>query len=86
MTSGHFGLATVVKSSKPKVPLWALMFSTYLLNFIFIFLAAFGIETFASLDPAHPAYGQVMIYAYYSHSLLCAAIIAIIAGVVARLA
>jgi hypothetical protein len=84
MTSGHFGLAAVVKSSEPKVPLWALMFSTYLLDFIFIFLVAFGIESFAPLDPAHPAYGQVMIHAYYSHSLLGAAIIAIIAGVVAR--
>jgi hypothetical protein len=84
MTSGHFGLAAVVKSSEPKVPLWALMFSTYLLDFIFILLTAFGIESFAPLDPAHPAYGQVMIHAYYSHSLLGAAIIAIIAGMVAR--
>lgn len=84
MTSGHFGLAAVVKSSEPKVPLWALMFSTYLLDFIFIFLTAFGVESFAPLDPAHPAYGQVMIHAYYSHSLLGAAIIAILAGVVAR--
>lgn len=84
MTSGHFGFAAVVKSSTPKVPLWALMFSTYLLDFIFIFLVAFGIESFAPLDPAHPAYGQVTIHAYYSHSMLGAAIIAVIAGLVAR--
>ena len=84
MTSGHFGFAAIVKSSDPKVPLWALMFSTYLLDFIFIFLTAFGIESFAPLDPAHPAYGQVLIHAYYSHSLLGAAIIAVIAGLIAR--
>jgi hypothetical protein len=84
MTSGHFGFAAIVKSSDPKVPLWALMFSTYLLDFIFIFLTAFGIEFFAPLDPAHPAYGQVLIHAYYSHSLLGAAIIAVIAGLIAR--
>ncbi len=84
MTSGHFGFAAVVKSSAPKVPLWALMFSTYLLDFIFIVLAGFGIESFAPINPAHPAYGQVMIHAYYSHSLLGAAIIAVIAGFVAR--
>ena len=84
MTSGHFGFAAVVKSSAPKVPLWALMFSTYLLDFIFIFLVAFGIESFAPLDPAHPAYGQVTIHAYYSHSMIGAAIIAVIAGIIAR--
>ena len=84
MTSGHFGFAVVVKSSAPKVPLWALMLSTYLLDFVFIFLVAFGIESFAPLDPAHPAYGQVLIHAYYSHSLVGAGIIAVIAGLVAR--
>jgi hypothetical protein len=60
------------------------MFSTYLLDFIFIFLVAFGIESFAPLDPAHPAYGQVMIHAYYSHSLLGAIVIAVLAGIIAR--
>jgi len=84
MTSGHFGFAAVVKSSAPKVPLWALMLSTYLLDFVFIFLAAFGIESFAPLDPVHPAYGQVLIHADYSHSLIGAALIALIAGFVAR--
>lgn len=84
MTSGHFGFAAVVKSSAPKVPLWALMFSTYILDFVFIILVGFGIESFAPIDPAHPAYGQVLIHANYSHSLVGAAIIAVIAGIVAR--
>ena len=83
MTAGHFGFAAAVKSSAPKAPLWALMLSTYLLDFVFIFLVAFGLESFAPLDPADPAYGQVVIHAYYSHSLLGAAMIAIIAGLLA---
>jgi hypothetical protein len=80
MTAGHFGLAAVVKSAAPRVPLWALMLSTYLLDVVFIFLVAAGIESFAPIDPAHPAYGQVLIKAYYSHTLVGAALIAAIAG------
>ena len=84
MTTGHFGLAAAVKSTAPKVPLWAIMFSTYLLDLVFIILASAGIETFAPIDPSHPAYGQVSIHAYYSHSLVGAFLIALIAGLLAR--
>lgn len=84
MTAGHFGLAAVIKSKEIKVPLWALMLSTYLLDVVFIVLAGFGVETFAPIDPAHPAYGQVAIHAFYSHSLVGALAIAIIAGALAR--
>jgi len=80
MTAGHFGLAAAVKGPAPRVPLWALMLSTYLLDFVFIILVATGLESFAPLDPAHPAYDGVVIHAYYSHSLVGATIIAVIAG------
>ncbi len=83
MTTGHFGLAAAVKSTAPKVPLWALMLSTYLMDFVFIFLVAFGLELFAPIDPSHPAYGQVSIHAYYSHSLVGALLIALVAGLLA---
>jgi hypothetical protein len=59
------------------------MLSTYLLDFVFIFLVAAGLESFAPLDPANPAYGAVVIHAYYSHSLVGAALIAVIAGLLA---
>lgn len=80
MTSGHFGLAAVVKSQAPRVPLWALMLSTYLLDVIFIILVAAGVENFAPIDPTNPAYGQTAIQAYYSHSLVGAALISLLAG------
>ena len=83
MTAGHFGLAAAVKGPAPRIPLWALMLSTYLLDFVFIILVAAGLESFAPLDPAHPAYGAVVIQAYYSHSLVGAVVIAIIAGLAA---
>jgi len=83
MTAGHFGFAAALKSPAPSVPLWALMLSTYLLDIVFIVLVAAGVENFAPLDPAHPGYGEVLIQAYYTHSLVGAALISIIAGVLA---
>ncbi len=83
MTAGHFGLAAAVKAPAPRIPLWALMLSTYLLDVVFIILVAIGIESFAPIDPAHPAYGETLIHAYYSHSLVGAALLAIIAGLLA---
>lgn len=80
MTAGHFGLATGLKKWAPRLPLWALLLSTYLLDIIFIIMLAFGLENFQSIDPAHPAYGAVLIHAYYTHSLLGAALIALVAG------
>jgi len=83
MTAGHFGLAAVVKAQSPRVPLWALMLSTYLLDVIFIILLSMGLEGFTPIDPAHPAYGQVLIDAPYTHSLVGAGLIALVAGLLA---
>lgn len=84
MTAGHFGLAAGVKAGAPRLPLWALMVATYLLDIIFIMLlAAGGIENFAPIDPAHPGYGAVIIHAYYTHSLVGALLISVIAGLIA---
>jgi hypothetical protein len=35
-----------------------------LLDVVFIVLVAAGLESFAPLDPAHPAYGGLVIQAY----------------------
>lgn len=83
MTAGHFGFAAVVKSKETKVPLWSLMLSTYLLDIVFIILVSAGVESFRAMNPAHPAYGGAIIHAYYSHSLVGALIISIIAGLLA---
>jgi hypothetical protein len=85
MTAGHFGFAAAVKSKAPRVPLWALMLATYLLDVVFIFLVSAGLESFSSINSGHPAYGGVVIHAYYSHSLVGAILIAVIAGLAANL-
>ncbi len=85
MIAGHFGLAAGVKAPAPRVPLWALMLSTYLLDVVFIILVAAGAERFGPLVPGEPAgYGEVAIQAYFSHSLVGAAFIALVAGLLAR--
>jgi membrane-bound metal-dependent hydrolase YbcI (DUF457 family) len=82
MTTGHFALAAGSKAVAPRVPLWALLVASYLLDFIFIGLVAAGIESFSPMNPGQPAYGQVIIHAYYSHSLLGALVIAGIATLI----
>lgn len=81
MFAGHFGLAAVVKAKQPKVPLWALMAGTQLLDIIFVPLFLSGVET---LDPAAgDGYGEAVIHADYTHSLLGALVISLIAGLAA---
>ncbi len=86
MTAGHFGFAAGVKAGAPRVPLWALMLSTYLLDVVFIVMVGAGLEGFTPFDPTHPSYGQVTIHACYDHSLVGALVIALCAGGVARIA
>lgn len=81
MTAGHFGLAAGVKKWAPRLPLWALLFSTYLLDVIFIVLFALGVESFSPVNPANgSSYGGMLIHAYYTHSLVGSFLIAGIAG------
>jgi membrane-bound metal-dependent hydrolase YbcI (DUF457 family) len=82
MFAGHFGLAAGVKAKSPEVPLWALMLGTQLLDVVFVPLLLTGIET---IDEKHGSgYGDLIIHADYSHSLLGALIIALLAGFIAR--
>ncbi|WP_439874470.1 permease [Bacillus mycoides] len=80
MFAGHFGLAAVVKTKSPKLPLWALMLSTQLLDVIFLPLYALGVETIEPINSN--GYGEAIIHADYSHSLIGALFIALVAGMV----
>lgn len=84
--AGHFGLAAVVKSREPQVPRWSLMLACQWMDVIFVPLFALGIERIVPVNAAagpHPGYGEVVIYADYTHSLLGALLIAAAFGVVA---
>lgn len=81
MTAGHFGLAAGVKKWAPRLPLWVLLLSTYLLDVIFIVLFALGVESFTPVNSANgSSYGGMLIHAYYTHSLVGSFLIAGVAG------
>ncbi|RKP54370.1 permease [Cohnella endophytica] len=83
MFAGHFGLAAGVRAKAPEVPLWALMLGTQLLDVAFVPLLLTGKETID--DSQHgTGYGKLIIHADYTHSLLGALVISILAGLVAR--
>jgi hypothetical protein len=70
MIAGHFGFAALVKSRERQVPLWALMLATVWLDIIFIPLFLARIETLTPVTGLDGGYGQNIIYADYTHSLL----------------
>ena len=81
MFAGHFGLAAVVKAKSPKLPIWALMVSAQLLM-SFLPLYILGVETIEPIN--RNSYGEAIIHADYTHSLIGALFIAFVAGIVGR--
>ncbi|MFC5468224.1 permease [Cohnella suwonensis] len=82
MFAGHFGLAAGVRAKAPEVPLGALMVGTQLLDVVFVPLYLTGVEPIDT--QLGEGYGRGIIHAEYSHSLLGALIIAVLAGLAAR--
>lgn len=85
MIAGHFGLAAAVKSQERQVPLWALMLATAWLDVLFVPLFLAGIERIEPVPGTSGGYGNGIIHADYTHSLIGAAVIAALFGLVAAL-
>jgi hypothetical protein len=83
--AGHFGFAAIVKAREPRTPLWALMLACQWLDVIFVPLFLAGIETIRPADgTAGHGYGEGVIYADWTHSLVGAlALSALFGGVAA---
>ncbi len=83
MIAGHFGFAAMVKSRAPRAPLWALMLATVWLDVIFVPLLLLGVETMVpapGVTRSPPGYGEGIIYADYTHSLLGALLLSALFG------
>ncbi|MEV1179204.1 permease [Nonomuraea sp. NPDC049784] len=79
MFVGHFGLAAAVKATQQRVPLWSLMLATQFLDVVFVVLyLAGGIESFRAVAPG--TYGEALIDAQYTHSLLGALLLSALYG------
>jgi membrane-bound metal-dependent hydrolase YbcI (DUF457 family) len=85
MIAGHFGLAAGTKDVEPRAPLWALMLATAWLDVLFVPLYLAGIETLQPVPGTNGGYGNAIIHADYTHSLLGAVILAVIFGFVAAM-
>ena len=84
MLAGHFGLAAIVKSREPQVPVWALMAGTQLLDIVFVILYAVGVEKIVPVAGTNGSYGQLIGNNFdYSHSLVGALAISLVAAIVA---
>jgi hypothetical protein len=80
MIAGHFGFAAAVKSRERDVPIWALMLATQWLDVLFVPLVAAGVEGLTPLAGSKGGYGEVIIHADYTHSLVGAVVLAILFG------
>ncbi|HEY4395412.1 MAG TPA: permease [Polyangia bacterium] len=78
MVAGHFGLAAGVKARQPAVPLWALMLATQWLDVVFVPLFIAKIETIEVIGGGKPGYGNGIIHADYTHSLVGALVLALV--------
>jgi len=85
MIAGHFGLAAAVKSYARQAPLWALMLATVWLDLIFVPLFLMGIETIQQVPGTQGGYGQGIIHADYTHSVIGALALAAIFGALAAI-
>lgn len=84
MVAGHFGLAAGVKKIAPRLPLWSLLVATFFLDIIFVFFSAGGLEKINPVDPSNPnLYGGSLIHAFYTHSLVGALLLSLLAGLLA---
>jgi hypothetical protein len=83
MVTGHFGLAAGVKAAAKSAPLWALMLATVWLDIVFVPLFAAGVESIAPVAGTRGGYGNVIIHADYTHSLIGALVLAVLFGLAA---
>jgi membrane-bound metal-dependent hydrolase YbcI (DUF457 family) len=80
MIAGHFGFAAIVKSREKRVPLWSLMLATVWLDIVFVPLFIMKIETTRPVLGLRGGYGENIIYADYTHSLLGALVLSAVFG------
>jgi hypothetical protein len=83
MIAGHFGFAAGVKASEPQVPLWSLMLATVWLDVLFVPLLLSGVETVTPVAGSAGGYGNAIIHADYTHSLVGALALSALFGGVA---
>jgi LexA-binding, inner membrane-associated putative hydrolase len=83
--AGHFAFAAAVRSRDRSAPLWALMLASQWLDVVFVPLFAVGAEGMQRAPGAPPGYGEGLFHIPWTHSLLGAAVLAVLFGAVSAL-
>lgn len=78
MIAGHFGFAAGVKAREQAVPLWALMLATQWLDVVFVPLFLTHVERIDTIGGGSAGYGNGIIHADYTHSLVGAIVLALL--------
>jgi hypothetical protein len=82
MIAGHFAFAAAVKSKTAQIPLWSLMLACQWMDVVFIPLFGFQLERIVPIEGTAPgAYGQGIIYADYTHSVVGALVLSAVFAV-----
>jgi membrane-bound metal-dependent hydrolase YbcI (DUF457 family) len=79
MLAGHFGLAAAVKARRPGLPLWSLMAATQFMDIAFVVFVLAGLEGFTNAPGTNGGYGNLIISADYTHSLVGALALSLLA-------
>lgn len=80
MLAGHFGVAGIVKSWRPALPMGALLVATQLPDLLFAPLAVAGVETGRPAEDGLSGYGSLLISAPYTHALVSNVLLALLVG------
>lgn len=82
MIAGHIGVAAAAKSFDRKLPIWALLIASFLLDIVFAVLWAVGVESMQALPGTDGGYGDLAFSIDYSHSYAAAMLIALVVWIV----
>jgi hypothetical protein len=68
MIAGHIGVAAAAKAYDRRIPFWALLIATFLIDIIFAVLWVFGVESMSDLPDTDGGYGNMLFEVDWSHS------------------
>ena len=78
MFAGHIGAAAAAKSLDHRVPFWALLIASFLLDIVFAVLWAVGVEKMEALPGTDGGYGNMLFEVDWSHSFFGTILLSIV--------
>ncbi len=83
MFAGHIGAAAAAKSLDHRVPFWALLVASFLLDIVFAVLWAVGVEKMEALPGTDGGYGNMLFEVDWSHSFFGTILLSVVVLILA---